>query len=107
LLRGAGISAGRRPRRGGASLSNLTAQFEAHSVNARAPRSELRIQFTTDERYQDFLSRAVDAEVLGIRVKVACRRDVTRGTLWASAEPHRQLSKRKKDELDLIRLAEA
>ena len=94
-----------------ASLSNLTAHLETQGfqteVNARAPRSELRIQFTTDERYQHFLSRAVDAEVLGIRVKVACREDVTRGTLWANADPRRQLSKRKMDELDLIRLAEA
>ena len=30
-----------------------------HSVNALAPGSELRIQFTTDERYQAFLPRAV------------------------------------------------
>jgi hypothetical protein len=38
-------------------------------------------------------------------VKVACREDVTQGKLWAYGDPH--LSKRKKDELDLIRLAEA
>src|SRR2546423_5061060 len=35
-----------------------------HSLNALAPESQLRIQFTTDERYQTFLSRAVDADVL-------------------------------------------
>jgi hypothetical protein len=39
-------------------------------------------------------------------VKVACREDVTRGKLWAYGDPHEPLSKRKKDELDLIRLAE-
>jgi hypothetical protein len=71
------------------------------------PGSQLRIQFTTDERYQAFPARAVDANVLGIRVKVACREDVTQGKLWAYADPQRRLSKRKKDELDLIRLAEA
>jgi hypothetical protein len=49
----------------------------------------------------------VEAEVLGIRVKVACREDVTQGKLWAYADPRRRLTKRKKDELDLIRLAEA
>jgi len=77
-----------------------------HSVNALAPESKLRIQFTTDERYQAFLARAVEAEVLGVRARIACLEDVTRGKLWAYADPTRRLSKRKKDELDLIRLAE-
>jgi hypothetical protein len=99
-----------------ASLPELIAHLEAqgfktevhaHSVNALAPGSELRIQFTTDERYQAFPSRSVEANVLGIRVKIACREDVTQGKLWAYGDPHRRLSKRKKDELDLIRLAEA
>jgi len=44
--------------------------------------------------------------VLRIRAKVACLEDVTQGKLWAYADPRRRLSKRKKDELDLIRLAE-
>ena len=78
-----------------------------HSVNALAPGSELRIQFTTDERYQAFLARSVEAGVLGVRVRVACLEDVTRGKLWAYSDRRRRLSKRKKDELDLIRLAEA
>jgi hypothetical protein len=84
-----------------ASLPELTAHL------ALAPGSELRIQFTTDERYQAFPARSVEATVLGIQVKVACREDVTQGKLWAYSDPHRRLSKRKKDELDLIRLAEA
>src|SRR5215471_6233991 len=42
-----------------------------HSLNAQAPESKLRIQFTTDERYQTFLMRAVEAEVLGRRVRIA------------------------------------
>jgi hypothetical protein len=78
-----------------------------HSLNAKAPGSELRIQFTTDDRYQPFLDRAVEAEVLGLRVRVACLEDVAQGKLWAYSDPQRRLSKRKKDELDLIRLAEA
>jgi hypothetical protein len=99
-----------------ASLPDLKAhleeqgfQTEVHvpSVNAVAPGSALRIQFTTDERYQGFPARSVEAEVLGIRVKVACLEDVTQGKLWAYSDPRRRLSKRKKDELDLIRLAEA
>jgi hypothetical protein len=76
-----------------------------HSVNALAPGSQLRIQFTTDGRYQAFLSRAADAEVLGVRVKIASLEDVTQGKLWAYSDPYSRLSKRK-DELDLIRLAE-
>jgi hypothetical protein len=82
-------------------------EVHKHSVNALAPGSELRIQFTTDERYQAFPARYVEATVLGIKVKVACREDVTQGKLWAYGDPLRRLSKRKKDELDLIRLAEA
>lgn len=75
-------------------------------MNALAPVSQLRIQFTTDERYQAFLARSVEAEVLGVPARVACLENVTRGELWAYGDP-RRLSKRKKDELDLIRLAEA
>src|SRR5438045_3153665 len=78
-----------------------------HSLNVLAPGSDLRIQFTIDDRYQAFLPRAVEAEVLGVRVRVACLEDVTQGKLWAYSDPKRRLSKRKKDELDLIRLAEA
>ena len=77
------------------------------SPHAFSAVSELRIQFTTDERYQRFLSRAVDAIVLGTSVKVASLEDVTRGKLWAYTDSSRRLSKRKKDELDLIRLGEA
>jgi hypothetical protein len=78
-----------------------------HSVNVRSAGSELRIQFTTDERYQAFLARSEEREVLGRRVRVACLQDVAQGKLWAYDDPQRRLSKRKKDELDLIRLAEA
>lgn len=78
-----------------------------HSLNATAPGSQLRIQFTTDARYQQFLPNAVSSEVLGVPVKIACLKDVAQGKLWAYSDPSRRLSKRKKDELDLIRLAEA
>ena len=82
-------------------------ELHAHSVNAQAQGSQLRIQFTTDERYQEFPSRSMEGVVLGIHVKIACLEDVTQGKLWAYSDPRRRLSKRKKDELDLIRLAEA
>ena len=99
-----------------ASLPDLTAhlaahgfktEVHAHSGEALAPGSKLRIQFTTDERYQAFPARCVEAEVLETRVKIARLEDVTQGKLWAYGDPGRRLSKRKKDELDLIRLAEA
>jgi hypothetical protein len=45
----------------------------------------------------------VDAEVLGVRAKIASVRDVTQGKLWAYGDPRRRLSKRKKDELESYR----
>ena len=51
-----------------------------HSLNVRAPGSDLRIQFTTDERYQAFLARCVDGDVLGLRVKVASWRMSRKGS---------------------------
>jgi hypothetical protein len=83
----------------------FTTEQHAHSVNASAG-SDLRIQFTTDDRYQSFLARAVNATVLGIAVRIASIRDVAQGKLWAYGDPQPRLSKRQKDELDLIRLAE-
>jgi hypothetical protein len=77
-----------------------------HSINAQFPGSQLRIQFTTDRRYQAFVERAREQEVLGVKVQVACLEDVTQGKLWACADSKRRLTKRKKDELDLLRLAE-
>jgi hypothetical protein len=70
------------------------------------PASDLHVHFTTDSKYQGFLPRAVTHQVLGVAAKVACLKDVTRGKLWAYCDPRRRLSKRKKDELDLIRLGE-
>ena len=90
-----------------AHLQEQGFKIEEHPLNATAPQSDLRIQFTTDERYQAFLARSVESEVLGIRVRIASLEDVTRGKLWAYSDAKRLLSKRKKDELDLIRLAEA
>jgi hypothetical protein len=81
-------------------------EFE-HSVNAHSPESDLRIQFTSDPRYQKFLDRAGEKDVLGTRVQVAALEDVVQGKLWAYQDRQRRLTKRKKDELDLLRLAEA
>jgi hypothetical protein len=80
-------------------------RFE-HSTNAQRPGSKLNVQFTTDSRYQDFLTRATEREVLEIRVPVASLEDIIRGKVWAWQDATRRLSKRKKDELDLVRIAE-
>lgn len=81
-------------------------EFE-HSLNAQRPESKLNVQFTTDPRYQNFLGRETEREVLGIAMPVASLEDIIRGKVWAWQDSTRRLSKRKKDELDLIRIAEA
>ena len=78
----------------------------AHSVNAQMKGSELRIQFTTDPCYQQFLTDTTVKRVLGDNVPVASLKNVVQGKVWAWSDPSRRLSKRKKDELDLIRIAE-
>src|SRR5437773_4279630 len=77
-----------------------------HSVNAQMKDSDLRIQFTIDQRYQKFLTETNVQSVLGQNVPVASLENVVRGKIWAWSDPNRRLSKRKKDELDLIRIAE-
>ena len=79
----------------------------AHSLNARRGKGRLNLQFSTDSRYQEFLKNAAPAEVLGLRVPVASLADLVRGKIWAWQDTQRRFSKRKKDELDLIRIGEA
>lgn len=78
-----------------------------HSLNAQMAKSDLRIQFTLDPRYQDFVHETTVQEVLGQQVPVASVVNVVRGKVWAWSDDKRRLSKRKKDELDLIRISEA
>ena len=89
------------------TATGFTVQRFPHSVNAKKPKSDLAVQFTQDERYQPFIARAETHEVLGQTIPVAAVRDVVQGKVWAWSDPERRLSKRKKDELDLIRLGEA
>ena len=81
-------------------------RFE-HSMNARRPGSKLNVQFTTDPRYQEFPTDATQQEVLGIPVSVASLENIIRGKVWAWEDQKRRSTKRKKDELDLMRIAEA
>ena len=81
-------------------------RFE-HSINAKRGTSQLRVQFTTDARYQEFLTNTEEREVLGQQVPVATLENIVLGKLWAWKDQSRRASKRKKDELDLLRIAEA
>lgn len=85
----------------------FTVQEETWSLNVQHAGSELRIQFTKDPRYQGFLAGAISARVLGCDAKVAAISDLVAGKVMAWRDPNRRLSKRKKDEADLIRLAES
>jgi Nucleotidyl transferase AbiEii toxin, Type IV TA system len=78
-----------------------------HSLNARMSKSDLRIQFSLDPRYQDFVNHTTVRDVLGQNVPVASLENVVRGKIWAWSDKRRRVSKRKKDELDLIRILEA
>jgi hypothetical protein len=77
-----------------------------HSLNAQMAGSDLRIQFSLDPRYQDFLAETTVREVLGQQVPVASLSNIVRGKTWSWSDERRRLSKRKKDELDLIRILE-
>jgi len=81
-------------------------KFE-HSINAKRGASQLRVQFTTDARYQEFLTNTEEREVLGQQVPVATLENIVLGKVWAWKDQSRRASKRKKDELDLLRIAEA
>jgi hypothetical protein len=77
-----------------------------HSLNARMSGSDLRIQLTLDPRYQKFVDGAQVFEVLNQRVPVASLQDVVQGKIWAWSDASRRATKRKKDELDLMRILE-
>jgi hypothetical protein len=77
-----------------------------HSINLNHPNSDLRIQLQTDERYQTFISRAIEKKVLGYNMKVAAVEDVMKGKIWAYLDEERRKSKRQKDLADIMRIIE-
>lgn len=79
----------------------------SHSLYVSALGSDLRVQIQTDPRYQPFIDRAVEREVLGHRLSVARLEDVLQGKIWAVLDPTRRSSKRQKDLADIARLLEA
>ena len=78
-----------------------------HSMNVSLPGSDLRVQFQTDPRYEAFVQRASEREVLGMRLPVAQIEDVLQGKVWAATDETRRPSKRRKDLLDIERVLEA
>jgi hypothetical protein len=70
-----------------AQLQEQGYKTEEHplSVNALTPGSDLRIQFTTDERYQAFLARSRKADVLGVRVTSLARKTSSKGSCGPTA----------------------
>jgi len=81
-------------------------RFE-HSLNLDSDLSDLRIQLQTDVRYQDFLPRGMEKEVLGYKMKVAALEDVLQGKIWACTDAGRRKSKRQKDLADIARIIES
>ena len=78
-----------------------------HSINLSCTESDLRIQLQTDQRYQDFISRAEKKLVLGYEMRVASVEDVLSGKIWAYMDEERRKSKRQKDLADIFRIIEA
>jgi len=77
-----------------------------HSINVSSPDSNIRIQFATDPKYQDFITRAMPGKILGYPMQVATIEDVFKGKVWAYMDKSRRLSKKAKDLVDIIRLIE-
>jgi hypothetical protein len=78
-----------------------------HSLNAHMKGSDLRIQFSLDPRYQSFLRGTRSADVLGHTIPIASLEALIQGKIWAWQDPNPRPTKRKKDELDLMRILEA
>jgi hypothetical protein len=78
----------------------------AWSVNFQG-RSDVSIQLSTEDFYQDFPCRAIAADVHGILLRVACLEDTLKGKIAAWSDSQRRQSKRIKDLADIARLVEA
>jgi len=89
----------------------LRSQFHVerfpHRLSISSTASKLRVQIQTDTRYSEFISRARQAEVLGLTLPVASLEDILQGKIWAAQDPTRRPSKRHKDLLDIERILEA
>lgn len=77
-----------------------------HSLNVTIPKSDLRVQIRTGERYGSFPERASMRSVLGMELPVARVEDVLQGKVWAALDTERRGSKRQKDLADIARILE-
>lgn len=68
--------------------------------------SDFRVQIQNDTRYEGFIDRATNRQVLGLEMPVASLRDVFMSKIWAAQDPARRLSKRQKDLADIARIIE-
>lgn len=87
----------------GAGFSITKFEWSANLKGA----GQLAIQVTVDARYFEMAARAAEADVCGMWLPVAALEDTFQGKLWAWSDPRRRPLKRRKDELDLLRLVEA
>src|SRR2546426_9210510 len=94
------------PRIVEALASRFRVERFPHRINISSEGSDLRVQIQTDERYDAFVERATEYEVLGVRLPVAAIEDVLQGTVWAVQDPAPRPSKRQKDLADIARLIE-
>lgn len=84
---------------------SINAQHRGNRLDGQTT-NRLMVQFTRPECYQSFVDRAALRPVFGLDVPVASLADLVRGKLWAWSDPARRESKKQKDKLDLMRLAE-
>ncbi len=77
-----------------------------HSIYLTITGSDVRIQLQGDDRYQAFIPRSEEKEILGYRMQVASAADVLEGKIWAYQDEQRRGSKRQKDLADIMRLVE-
>lgn len=85
----------------------FTVERFAHRLSVSSVGSRLRAQIQTDARYFAFVERAVERDVLGVRLPVAALEDVLQGKIWAALDPGWRASKHLKDLADIARLLEA
>ena len=77
-----------------------------HSINLEIEGSDLRVQIQTDPRYLEFVPRAKETDVMGLKMPVALPGDLLMGKTWAYMDKERRPSKRQKDLADISRLLE-
>lgn len=78
----------------------------AHRINLCSPGSDLRIQIQTDNRYQAYIDRAQERNILGYSMQAAKLEDVFQGKVWAYSDEAKRKSKRQKDLADIFRIIE-